>query len=103
MINFLVIFGMILWGVLTVALIIGVIFMFVDQEPVAGLIGIVLFAASLAGIGITTDANGWFGDALPPDGCYQITHDTDYIPMQTGKVITPVLVDDTSFIPINCP
>ncbi|MGW4528902.1 hypothetical protein [Amycolatopsis sp. NPDC004378] len=101
--------GIVLWGLATLAagcyvawaLFTGV----ADEERqriLPGLGSLVLTVVS--GVVFVMTVNSIVGPGLPPDGCYRLTHNTAYVPMNTGKNTSTVIpIDDVSFFPIACP
>jgi hypothetical protein len=108
MIAFLVIAGMIVWSVATLLVLLGCIVWSADGDGAVQIVsrialGVVLAAMSGTGVGMTIAANGWFDGTTLPDGCYAVSHDTQFMPMVVGKVTTIIPYDNTNFAPIACP
>lgn len=101
--------GIVLWGLATLAgggfVLWAIATGLIDEERQRILPGLgVLVVSVLSGVVFVMTVNSIVGPGLPPDGCYRLTHDTAYVPMNTGKNSTTVVpVDDVSFFPIACP
>lgn len=109
MTTFLIVTGMILWCLLTLALLLGGLIYaggYATNARVgwaAAVAGVVLAAMSGTGVVMTIAGNGWFDGGPPPDGCYQVSSRTDYMPMVAGKVVTVIPYENTNWYPIECP
>jgi len=90
-ITFLIIFGMLAWGLITLLLGLAGSALFCDAndgwEACGALLLVLLALGSAAGIFTVISANGWFDDT-PQAGCYRVITDYD---------------DGTSWVPITCP
>lgn len=101
--TFLIVTGIILWILLAFAAGVGAFILAEEFGPwgfVGGGAACILLFAGLITLGIGT---GFFSDELPPDGCYRVERDTEYVPVSSGKVISVIPVEDAQFIPIGCP
>lgn len=101
--------GIALWGLATLAAggyVVWALFTgLADDERQRILPGLgVLVLAVMSSVVFVMTMNNLAGPGLPPDGCYRLTHNTAYLPVNTGNNTSTVIpIDDVSFIPIACP
>lgn len=101
--------GIVLWGLTTLGsgfFVMWALFTGIgDKEHQRILPGLsVLVLTVVSGVVFVMTVNSIVGPGLPPDGCYRLTHNTAYVPINTSKNTgTAVPIDDVQFIPIACP